>query len=369
VGAELWSILVDMAPFLLVGFVLAGLLHRFLRTDRLAKKLGGDDLRSVARAALIGAPLPLCSCAVVPLAVEMQRRGASKGATAAFLISTPETGVDSVSVSWALLDPLLTIARPVGAIVSALVSGSLVNALVRRGLDREPARAAATAAADAHGCCAHEAAPAPTAEAHLHSAPAPARGHWLPAVLRYGFVDMLDDLAPSLVLGLVLSAAIGVLLPAQALDPALRGGLSGMLLMLVIGIPVYVCASASTPIAASLIHKGFSPGTALVFLLAGPATNVGSLLVLARVLGRRAVLAMLVGLALTALGMGLLVDGLYLWLAIQPSARLGEHAHDVHSTVATASAVLLVGLLGASLLRALVLRPLARRAGLAGQPG
>jgi len=357
VGAELWSILVDMAPFLIAGFLLAGLLHRFVRIRSLAQKLAGNDFASVGRAALIGAPLPLCSCAVVPLAIEMQRGGASKGATAAFLISTPETGIDSVSVSWALLDPLLTIARPVGAVLSALFSGSLVNLLVRRGLDREPESVEAAPAAE-HDCCAHEQAHASHAS---HAAPARKPGRWPLEVLRYGFVEMLDDLAPSLVLGLALSAAISVLLPADALDPAWRGGLPGMLLMLVVGIPLYVCASASTPIAASLIHKGFSPGAALVFLLVGPATNLGSLFVLAREIGRRAVLTMLVGLSLAALVLGLLVDWLYRLLAIEPSAALGEHAHVVPSAAATSCALLLVLLLGASLQRTLVLRPLARR--------
>jgi len=357
-GSELWRILVDMAPFLLVGFLLAGLLRRFLRSERWVRLLAGDDFASVGRAALIGAPLPLCSCAVVPLAVELQRQGASKGATAAFLISTPETGVDSVSVSWALLDPLLTVARPVGAVISALFSGSLVNLLVRRGLDRERAPASAAAAAQPD-CCADEAA---------HTRAEPARVSWPRAALSYGFVEMLDDLAPSLVLGLALSAAISVLLPPDALDPAWRGGLLGMLLMLAVAIPIYVCASASTPIAASLIHKGFSPGAALVFLLVGPATNLGSLFVLARELGRRAVLTMLVGLSLSALALGALVDWLYLALAIVPSARLGEHAHEVPSGLATACAVLLVLLLGVSLLRSWVLRPLARRAEPAGQP-
>jgi len=353
-GNELWRILVDMAPFLLVGFLLAGLLRRFLRSERWVRLLAGDDFASVARAALIGAPLPLCSCAVVPLAVELQRKGASKGATAAFLIATPETGVDSVSVSWALLDPLLTVARPLGAVLSAIFSGSLVNLLVRRGLDRQPAQPAPVAEPD---CCAH--APATAEPAHVHAP----RG-----VLHYGFVEMLDDLAPSLVVGLALSAAISVLLPADALDPAWRGGLLGMLLMLVIAIPVYVCASASTPIAASLIHKGFSPGAALVFLLVGPATNLGSLFVLARELGRRTMLTMLAGLSFAALVLGGLVDWLYLSLAIVPSARLGEHAHEVPSAIGTASAVLLVLLLGSSLLRSWVLRPLARRAELAGNP-
>jgi uncharacterized membrane protein YraQ (UPF0718 family) len=367
VGSELWRIMLDMAPFLLVGFLLAGLLNRFLRTDRIVKKLARDDLSSVGLSALFGAPLPLCSCSVVPLALELRRRGASKGATAAFLISTPETGVDSVSVTWALLDPLLTIARPAGAVLSALFSGSLVNALVRRGLDRETRQPASAPVAE-HACCAHESEPAPAAE-HAHERPerAPATGNWALAVLRYAYVDMLDDLAPSLVVGLILSAAISVLLPANALDPALQGGIGGMLLMLLVGIPVYVCASASTPIAASLIHKGFSPGTALVFLLAGPATNLGSIFVLSRELGRRTVLTMLVGLSVSAIALGLLVDWLYLALAIVPTARLGEHAHAVPSAVSTAGAGLLVLLVGFSLLRSLVLRPLARRAELAGQ--
>ena len=350
-SAELWRILVDMAPFLLLGFLLAGLLRRFLRSERWVRFLAGDDFASVSRAALIGAPLPLCSCAVVPLAVELQHKGASKGATAAFLISTPETGVDSVSVSWALLDPLLTLARPLGAVLSALLSGSLVNVLVRRGLDRDRAAAPAAPAPEAH-CCAHE---------EEHAPPPNEAASWPRTVLHYGFVEMLDDFAPSLLLGLVLSAAIGVLLPADALDPAWRGGLLGMLLMLVIGVPVYVCASASTPIAASLIHKGFSPGAALVFLLVGPATNLGSLLVLARVLGRRTVLTMIIGLSLSALLLGALLDWLYLALAIVPSARLGEHAHEVPGAIGTASALLLVLLLAGSLLRTWVLRPLARR--------
>jgi len=354
-GSELWRILVDMAPFLLFGFLLAGLLRRFLRSERWVRLLAGDDFASVARAALIGAPLPLCSCAVVPLAVEIQRKGASKGATTAFLISTPETGVDSVSVSWALLDPLLTVARPVGAVISALLSGSLVNLLVRRGFDRETVQAPAapaSAPAGAVDCCAHEEAPA-----ELRPAP----GSWPRAVLHYGFVEMLDDLAPSLVIGLALSAAISVLLPVDALDPAWRGGLLGMLLMLVIGVPVYVCAAASTPIAASLIHKGFSPGAALVFLLVGPATNLGSLFALSRVLGRRVVMTMLFGLSLSALLLGALVDWLYLTLAIAPAARLGEHAHAVPSAIGTGCAALLAVLLAGSLLRSWV--PRLRRRG------
>ncbi len=392
VGVELWNVLVDMAPFLLIGFLLASLLHLVLRIDRLVRLLRGDDLRSVGRAALIGAPLPLCSCSVVPVALELRRQGASKGATTAFLISTPETGVDSVSVSWALLDPLLTIARPIGAVVSACVSGGLVNALVRRGLDREgpPPQASGSRHAHAASCAeepghehAHEhdhqhahdhvhehehehttaRADACCAEADCPPAPAdaPARSRWL-RVLHYAYVEMLDDLAPALVVGLLASAVISVLLPPDLLDSSFASGLPAMLLMLVLGIPLYVCASASTPIAASLIHKGLSPGAALVFLLVGPATNAGSLVLLARELGRRTMLTLLVGLSLSAVLLGLLVDALYRALDLAPSARLGENAHAVPSALATGCAVLLALLVGASLVRSLVLRPWSRRA-------
>lgn len=420
VARELWSVLVDMAPFLLVGFLLASLLHLFLRAERIVRWLRGEDARSVARAALIGAPLPLCSCAVVPVALELRRQGASKGATTAFLISTPETGVDSVSVSWALLDPLLTLARPVGALLSACVSGGLVALLARRGWDREPeSRAPGRGGTEPEHARVHEHDPA-HGHAHDHghehehghghghghehdhdhdhehehdhehhdvppkSDPAPAnasgaacdqpeccatpaltsrpatRGGLL-RVLHYAYVEMLDDLAPSLVLGLVLSAAISVLLPKDLIEPGVASGLPAMLVMLVIGIPLYVCASASTPIAASLIHKGLSPGAALVFLLVGPATNLASLVLVARALGRRAVIALLIGLSLSAVLLGLGVDALYRLLALEPSARLGENAHVVPSAFAFGSALVLSALLGVSLLRTLLWRPWSRR--------
>lgn len=357
-----FDVFVDMAPYLVLGFVIAGVLHLFMKPEWLTRHLAKDDLKSVTIASLVGAPLPLCSCSVVPVAAALRRAGASKGATSSFLISTPETGVDSVLVTWALLDPILTIARPVGAILSAIFTGSLVNAFVRRGLDRsEPRVAAAPAAACEHD---HSSEPAHghahehghphehRSSAPAHVAPAPRRATgWVARVLRYAFVEMLDDLAPSMLVGIVLSGAIVVALPAEVFQTPMASGFSGMILMLLVGIPVYVCASASTPIAAVLLMKGMSPGAALVFLLAGPATNLGTLVIASRLLGARVVVVQVVALVVSTLALGLAVDALYAWLGAAPAVRGGAVADHAHGWFAQGCALALGALMIASVWR------------------
>ncbi len=374
VGRESLNVFTEFAPFLMLGFLIAGVLSQLVRLERLTRYLRGDDLKSVAFASLLGAPLPLCSCAVVPVAVSMRRAGASKGATSAFLIATPETGVDSVTVTWALLDPIMTIARPIGAIVSAIFTGSAVNLLVRRGWDRE--RSPVARASAAHSCCHVEApaAAAPGAEhgthgehgphadddhegeghAHAHAPEQPRRaanGPWFVRVLRYAFVEMLDDLGASLLVGTLLSGLIAVLIPSSVFTNPAVHGFGGMLLMLVIGIPIYVCAAASTPIAAMLILKGLNPGAAFVFLLASPATNLGSLVILGRELGTRVVLVHVLALSVVTLGLGLAIDAIYSAFAITPRASLGV-VHEHAPWLGTACAILLGGLMLVSFLRA-----------------
>lgn len=380
---ESWSVFLDMAPYLLLGFALAGIVRLLLKPERVVPKLGGDDLKSVAWASAIGAPLPLCSCSVIPIAMSLRKAGASKGATSAFTVSTPETGVDSIAVSWALLDPFLTIARPVGALISAISAGSAVNWLVRRGWDTSPSLVAASTSVAA--CCAHEAPkPAPKSccddeaplasvdeashehAGHAHASPG-AHAHaspldvgapksksdspFLVRAFRFGFVDMLDDLAPSLLLGLLLSGAIVAALPAGALENPIAHGFAGYMVMLVIGIPLYVCAAASTPIAAALILKGLSPGAALVFLLAGPATNAASIVVLSRTLGARIVATQIVTLSICAVGLGYAVDALYALLEIAPTAAMSAEHDHASMWLSYASAAVLAVLLLVSLVR------------------
>lgn len=366
---EAWSVFLDMAPFLLLGFALAGVVRVLLRPERVVARLGRDDLRSVGWAALIGAPLPLCSCSVIPVALSLRKAGASKGATSAFTVSTPETGVDSIAVTWVLLDPLLTIARPIGALISAVASGSAVNWLVRRGLDRGGATGAPTdaaaggcateAAPAVKSCCAAEAPPvaagaAPDEHAgHAHAAPGRTepRGGFVQRALRHGFVDMLDDLAPSLLLGLLLSGAIVAALPAGALEHPIAHGPMGYLLMLAIGVPIYVCASASTPIAAALILKGLSPGAAFVFLLAGPATNAASLVLLSRALGARVVAVQVAALTACALALGIAVDLAYARFGIAPTAAIAPGHEHAALWLSYGSAAILAVLLLTSLVR------------------
>jgi hypothetical protein len=357
---ESWEIAQAMAPFLLLGFLLAGALHVWMRPEAVARRLGGDDLRSVGWAALVGAPLPLCSCSVVPVALSLRRAGASKGATAAFAVSTPETGVDSVAVTWALLDPLMTVARPVGALLSALASGSAVNWLVRRGLDREPAPAAAlpAGAAAPHDCCARQPSAPPDSPGGEHARPADAqhvhaapRGGRLVRALRFALVELPDDLAGSLLAGILLSGVISAAVPDGWFSGTLAAGAMGYVLALLVGLPLYVCAAASTPVAAAMILKGMSPGAAFVFLLIGPATNAASLVVLSRALGRRVVALHVAVIGASALALGWIVDRIYAAIGA-PSVAMLEHDHELlPAWTGWVAAALLGALVAAALVR------------------
>ncbi|MDZ4772028.1 MAG: SO_0444 family Cu/Zn efflux transporter [Planctomycetota bacterium] len=396
------DVFLDLAPYLLIGLFVAGLVHLVLKRVRLARKMAGNDLKSVLWATFLGAPLPLCSCSVVPVAVTLRRGGASKGATSAFAISTPETGVDSLTVSYVLLDPLLATARLVGALVSATVSGVAVNAFVRAGLDRDTEPRAPDEPTQK---CAHDEAPGhvhahghhhghvpahshgtvatktverkvrPKLEpignvalkAHEHDpvkAPsdgaanvAPREGSWFTRATRYAFVEMLDDLALSLIVGVLLSGAIMAALPKDVFTSPLASGFPALLAMLVVGIPLYVCALTSTPIAAALMSAGLSPGAAFVFLLAGPATNAAAILMLSKVLGKRVVIVQLIALSVTVVAMGWFVDRLYSMLDRPAVAEVGELVEHVPGWIAIVSAVVLGALILASLYRTYGSRP------------
>ncbi|MFZ5584867.1 MAG: SO_0444 family Cu/Zn efflux transporter [Thermodesulfobacteriota bacterium] len=354
---ESWDILADAAPYVLVGLVTGGLLKVFISPAAVARNLGQGRFKPVFKAALIGVPLPLCSCGVLPAAAAIKKQGANNGATTAFLISTPESGVDSIAISYALLDPILTVARPLAALVSATLAGVAENLL---GPARGQALQAPDLACPVDGCCDGVDCPP-----HRH-----ARHHSLRQKLRAGLGfalgELWDDLAAWFLLGILLAGLVGVLVPADVLGAHLGGGLGAMLLMLVFATPLYICASASTPIAAALIIKGVSPGAALVFLLAGPATNLASLTVLAGVLGRRATAIYLASIALCAVILGLILDQVYVLLGVSPAAALGQAAELAPAWLRHGAALLLLGLSARPLWRRLSAR-LARLRG--GRPG
>lgn len=304
-----WSILCESAVFILFGFLLAGLLDAALTTARVIPLLSRRRARSVFWATIVGLPLPLCSCGVLPTALTLRRRGASKGATLSFLISTPETSVTSVLLTYALLGPVMAVFRPIAACVTALVAGLIENA---RGGEEEtessvpaadvpPAMVSLTVMGQPapleETCCA--------TESKLAEAPAgeSLRGR-IDKGMRFAFVDLFDDIFAWVLVGIVVAAAIQVFLPPDVLQRIAGGPFQASLLMVLIGVPLYVCAEASTPIAAVLIAQGLNPGAALVFLLVGPATNIGSLGVLRKELGTRTIVIYLASIVVVSLLMG-----------------------------------------------------------------
>jgi uncharacterized membrane protein YraQ (UPF0718 family) len=323
-----WTLLNQAAFYILFGLLVGGLLKTFLSPAYVAQHLGKGRFSSVFKAALLGIPIPLCSCGVLPAAATLKKQGANNGAVAAFLISTPESGVDSISMTWALLDPIMTVARPVSAFISATTAGLLENFISFTPPKAEP-----------------QATPPPfrMAGAAAPASPAPPQG--VAAKLKAGVLYMVNDLWPDIAgwffIGILAGGVITALVPDEIFSAWLGGGFSSMLLMLAVGIPLYICASASTPIAAAFILKGASPGAALVFLLAGPATNVTSLTVLTGILGKRATALYLLSIAVVSVLCGLIVDAVYFSLGIKAAAVVGRHGEMLpHSLMLAAVFVL-----------------------------
>ncbi|MFC6671333.1 SO_0444 family Cu/Zn efflux transporter [Marinobacterium aestuariivivens] len=338
---NLLDLYLDTAFWLLAGLLLAGLIKGWIPQALVRRWLDGRGAGTVVRASLIGAPLPLCSCGVLPAAIGLRRAGASKPSTVSFLIATPETGVDSVAVSYALLGPVLALVRPLAAILSAIASGLLVLGFDSR----------------------HEPLPAPVAKAAPSSCCSSAGGCDTAAVARpssgnrarafvHDVADLVDDIAAWLAFGLVLAALVSTLVEPSAL---LEVGDSvwALLLMLLVGLPLYICATASTPLAAAMLAAGLSPGAVLVFMLAGPATNIAALGILVRELGRRTVALYLAGICGSALLLGYatnwLLDGSDLYLPIR---QAGHQEASLFGALQWLSATVLL---------LLAIRPLRRR--------
>jgi len=278
----LWGVVCEMAPYLLLGFLVAGVLHVFVPSRFYRNYLNGKGFRPVFIAALLGVPLPLCSCGVIPTAVGLRREGASRGAVAAFLIATPQTGIDSILATFSLMGLGFAIVRPAAALVTGICGGLLVNRLLRR----EPETTGAAVADYVDDTS----------------------GNRLVRVFRYSFVSMIQDIGPRLLLGLLIAALIQMAVPDEFFLRFGSNTLLQMLVMLVIAVPMYVCSTGSIPIAAALLAKGLSPGAALVLLMAGPAVNLGSILVIHKTMGRRFMLIYLLTIIVGAVTFGLILN-------------------------------------------------------------
>jgi len=272
---ELWSMTAQIAPWMLVGFALAGLMSMFVSRRLVLKVLGRPGMGSIVKATLVGVPMPLCSCGVIPVAAEIREKGATKGATAAFLASTPETGVDSAFATWGMLGPLMALTRIFLAFVTGILAGSFVS-LATRGRDDAlpPARD-------------DDATPASLGSRAMEA-------------LRHAFVKMPGDIAPSLVVGMLLAAVVAAFVPEEGFAFLGHGGLATYVGITLIALPMYVCSTGSIPLAAAMLQAGFSPGGALVFLVSGPATNIATIVAMRKYLGTRAIWAYLAAIVTTA---------------------------------------------------------------------
>jgi len=314
---ETWDLFLESSLYIIFGLVISGLLRTFLNPSSVAHHLGHGRIVSVIKAAVLGIPLPLCSCGVLPAAAALKKQGANNGATTSFLISTPESGADSIAISYALLDPILTVARPVVGFVTATLAGIIENVT---GSKEEARPMEPDLSCPIDGCCDGK-----------DCSPENHRRHHtfyekLTAGMKFAATEVWGDLVLLFFLGLFLAGAITYMIPDDVIGKYMSGGLSSMLIMLVVGIPLYICATASTPIAAALILKGVSPGAALVFLIAGPATNITSLTVLTGILGKRATAIYLATIAVMAVLFGLAVDQVYATLGFSAQATMGQAA-------------------------------------------
>jgi uncharacterized protein len=296
------KILSEMSPYLLLGFLFAGLLYAFIPREKIDRYFNGKPLKSSVLASLFGIPLPLCSCGVIPTGTAFYRNGASKGGTVSFLLSTPQTGVDSILATFSLLGLPFAIIRPFAALITG-ITGGLITSVVTK---NEPTK---------------------------RTFREPPREHKpffqrIMDAFRYGFVEFIQDISKWLIIGLVLAAIFSVLIPNDFFELLNLPPILQMLLILVVSIPFYICATGSIPLAAILIMKGISPGAAFVLLMAGPATNAATITMIASVLGKKSLLTYLSVIIAGALGFGLMIDYTLpaQWFAVLTEQHTG-HLH------------------------------------------
>lgn len=320
---EFWYLTSEMAPYLLLGFLFAGLLHVYFKATRVNQYLGGNNFRSVLNASLFGIPLPLCSCGVIPTGVSLYKNGASKGASMSFLISTPQTGVDSILVTYSLLGLPFAIIRPIVAFVTGIFGG-LFSSSSKENIVQS------------------------NSNQSLESISYPGKSKFY-KVLRYGFVDFLQDIVKWLFIGLLLATLLSLLIPDNYFQENIQSDFMGMLLLLLISVPLYVCATASVPIAAVLILKGLSPGAALVLLMAGPATNIATITVLRSVFGFKTLATYLITIISGAILSGLVIDNFLPreWFTgfISHSMMHGHEHHLLPKWLMYGSSIVLLALL------------------------
>jgi uncharacterized membrane protein YraQ (UPF0718 family)/copper chaperone CopZ len=319
---QIWVFALIVSPWLILGFLFSALIHAFIGERFIKQHLGGGGFAPVWRATLFGIPLPICSCGVIPLAAGLRKDGASKAATMSFLVSTPTTGIDSIFVTYAVLGATFAIVRPISALVGGILVGTLVSLLVKKDDDKVDLK--------------------PASERPVSLKDRLADG------FKYGFGVLPEDIGKTVMVGVLLGGAIAAFLPQDFSQAYLSNPLIAYPLMLVISVPLYVCAIGSVPIAAAMMTKGLMPGAALAFLIAGTATNVVTIAFVAKKFGKKMVLIYLVSIMLLAVASGIVLDFLMGGVVVKEILFKGR---EVPFWLQLGSLILFVGLVSRGLFK------------------
>ena len=311
----IWNLLLMISPYLLFGFLFAGFLSVIISQELIEKNLGNNQgLFSIIKASLFGVPLPLCSCSVIPVSASLKKHGASKGAVTSFLFSTPQTGIDSIMVTYGMLGPIVALVRPLIALLTGILCGSIVYGFDRQYDDVDTE--------DCHDECCEP----------LHQST-------IKRILNYSFITLPKDIIKPLMAGIIIAALINIYLPITIIDNFVGQGFLSMIIMILIGLPLYVCATASIPIALAMMAKGVTLGAALVFLMVGPATNTTSITTMIKILGKKSTIITIGSLIIISLFFGMLVDSLGLSVS---NILNNQHIHTHTSIVNIISAILMM---------------------------
>ncbi len=309
---DLWT---AMAPYLLLGMFIAGILHVFIGTDFITRHLGANNLGSIIKASLFGVPLPICSCGVIPVAASLKKEGASKSATLSFLVSTPTTGADSILASYSLLGPLFAIFRPLAAFISGITIGVL-NFI----FNKEPQERVLVD--------------------HQHSKNEISSKKKIIEVFKYGFFELAEDIGKWLIIGVVIGGILTVAIPPELIEKFLPFQWMHFVIMLIIALPLYVCATGSIPIAAAILQMGFSPGATLVFLIAGPATNTVTLSFVRTKLGKKSFYLYLISIIGIAVLAGMVFNYVFALLGADINI-ISAHGEHVNHTLRIVTGIIL----------------------------
>ena len=337
----IWVLLIESAHYMILGLVLAGVVHVALNDKNILKLVKGSRWSEILKATIFGIPLPLCSCSVLPIAKQIRESGISRGGTAAFLIATPQTGIDSIMLTYSLTDPLLTVARPITAFITATTAGFVEEAFGKP--DAPKPRFALrsvpmSVSVAVPSCCA-------TKETTNTKPPSLAGKLWQGQ--KYAFTSIVSNLAPYLLFGYVLAGLVSSLVGNEllALPETFRTGIGGYIGAVVIGVPLYICASSSTPLAASLLVAGFSPGAIMTFLMVGPATNIASIVVVTKILSGWGTVRFIAVIVVVGVICGMITDQLYQSFGMATIYTSGEHCHTAEGSILTIASSIIISLI------------------------